>query len=120
MEGESGFRDREQSLLQELLTSDLDKMVLSTGGGVIERPENRALLKTVGNVVYLNAKLDQLVARTSKDKKRPLLNVANPAQRVKELFQRRDPLYREVADLVIDTERLSPKAVAEEILSSLN
>ncbi len=120
VEGEEGFRDREQSLLHELLSGEFGETVLATGGGVVERLANRELLKATGNVVYLNANLDQLIARTSKDKKRPLLNVENPTQRVKDLFHRRDPLYREVADIIIDTERRSPKTVADEILSSLN
>lgn len=119
VEGESGFRDREQNLLHELLSSDLNEFVLATGGGIVERPENRELLKSVKTVVYLHPDVEQLIIRTSKDKKRPLLAVENPAQRVRELFERRDPLYREVADLVIDTDRRAPKHVAETILSSL-
>ncbi|MGH1471773.1 MAG: shikimate kinase [Cellvibrionaceae bacterium] len=120
VEGEDGFRDREQALLRELLSSGLDNTILATGGGIVERSANRELLKSTENVVYLNANLDQLIARTSKDKKRPLLNVENPSERVKELFYRRDPLYRDVADAIINTERRSPKAVADEILSSLD
>ncbi|WP_460231227.1 shikimate kinase AroK [Aurantivibrio plasticivorans] len=119
VEGESGFRDREQQLLSELLDAH-ESCVIATGGGVVERDANRSLLSGRGDVVYLNASLSQLAQRTAKDKKRPLLQVNHPKQRIKELYQRRDPLYREVADHIIDTNAGNPKAVAQSIVSSLN
>ncbi len=113
MEGEEGFRLRETAVLSELLVGD--SMVIATGGGIVMRDENRTLLKGDGVVVYLTASIDQLVERTYKDKKRPLLQVDDPEAKIRELIALRDPLYTEVADLVVQTDRRSPKAVAQEI-----
>jgi len=113
MEGEEGFRLRETAVLSELLVGE--SMVIATGGGIVMRDENRALLKGDGVVVYLTASIDQLVERTYKDKKRPLLQVDDPEAKIRELIALRDPLYTEVADLVVQTDRRSPKAVAQEI-----
>jgi shikimate kinase len=113
MEGEEGFRLRETAVLSELLIAE--PMVIATGGGIVMRDENRALLKGDGVVVYLTASIDQLVERTYKDKKRPLLQVDDPEAKIRELIAQRDPLYTEVADLVVQTDRRSPKAVAQEI-----
>lgn len=113
MEGEEGFRLRETAVLSELLIAE--PMVIATGGGIVMRDENRALLKGDGVVVYLTASIAQLVERTYKDKKRPLLQVDDPEAKIRELIAQRDPLYTEVADLVVQTDRRSPKAVAQEI-----
>ena len=99
LEGESGFREREVALIQEL--SLRDDVVLATGGGAILRPESREALKQNGTVVYLNARVEDLYARTKHDKNRPLLQTANPQAKLLELFQQRDPLYREIADIII-------------------
>lgn len=115
VEGEQGFRDREAAVLAEL--SEERGVVLATGGGIVLRPENRQCMRSSGPVFYLTASVEQLVERTGKDKKRPLLQVDNPEQKIIELIQQRDPLYREVADYIIDTNRRSPKAVAQEIAS---
>lgn len=113
VEGEQGFRDREAAVLSEL---SLERgIVLATGGGIVLRDENRRAMKASGPVFYLTASVEQLLERTSKDKKRPLLQVDNPEQKIVELIEQRDPLYREVADFVIDTNRRTPKAVAQEI-----
>lgn len=117
VEGESGFRDREAAVLKEALEDD--HFVLATGGGIVTRDENRALLKQHGPVVYLTADIEQLVERTARDKKRPLLQVDNPRERIIQLFEERDPLYREVATVVVKTDRRSPKVVAEEIARQL-
>jgi len=114
VEGEQGFRDRETAVLKEL-AAERD-MVLATGGGIVLRAENRRCLQSAGPVFYLTASVEQLVERTSKDKKRPLLQVPNPEQKIIELIEQRDPLYREVADFVIDTNRRSPKSVVQEIV----
>lgn len=90
-------------------------MVLATGGGIVIREENRQLLKGDSIVVYLTASVDQLVERTHKDKKRPLLQVADPEAKIRELIAQRHPLYQDVADLVIQTDRRGPKAVAQDI-----
>lgn len=113
MEGEEGFRERETAVLRDL-THEQDA-VIATGGGIVMRPVNRELMKTAGMVVYLTASIDQLVERTSRDKKRPLLQVENPRQRIIDLITLRDPLYRETATVIVNTDRRSPKAVAQEI-----
>ncbi len=113
VEGEAGFRQRETSVLGELLQAEA--MVLATGGGIVMKDENRNLLKGDGVVVYLTASIDQLVERTYKDKKRPLLQVDDPEAKIRELIALRDPLYREVADIIVQTDRRSPRAVAQEI-----
>ena len=113
MEGEEGFRERETAVLTELSTET--NVVIATGGGIILREQNRTIMKSSGFVCYLTASIDQLVERTSRDKKRPLLQVENPRQKIIDLLSLRDPLYRDAADFVINTDRRSPKAVAQEI-----
>lgn len=117
VEGEEGFREREAAVLQQTLGRE--NLVLATGGGIVMRDDNRALLKRHRGVIYLTAEIEHLVERTAKDKKRPLLQVENPRQRIQELFDLRDPLYCEVADIIIKTDRRSPKLVAEEIMRRL-
>jgi shikimate kinase len=114
MEGEAGFRDRETAVLADLST-ELD-LVIATGGGIVLRPENRRMMKESGYVCYLTASTDQLVERTSRDKKRPLLQVENPRQKIIDLLEMRDPIYRESADFIINTDKRSPKMVAQEIV----
>ncbi len=118
VEGEAGFRNRESAILKELLQKD--KIVIATGGGVVVREENRKLLKNAGATIYLTTDIKQLIARTSRDKKRPLLQVENPQQRVIDLFNERDPWYRDVADYVIETDSQSPKSVAELVAKRLS
>ena len=113
MEGEEGFRDRESAVLEEL-SQDKD-IVVATGGGIILRPRNREIMKSSGYVCYLTASIEQLVERTARDKKRPLLQVENPRQKIIDLVSIRDPLYTQAADFVINTDRRSPKLVAQEI-----
>ncbi|MCX7165173.1 MAG: shikimate kinase [Rhodocyclales bacterium] len=101
IEGEQGFRDRESRVIAELATeSDL---VVATGGGVVLRSENRAALKQGGTVVYLHVLPRLLFERTRLDPNRPLLQVADPMKKIEELFAERDPLYRAVADVVINS-----------------
>lgn len=113
MEGEEGFRERESAVLDELARSE--NTVIATGGGIILKEHNREVMKASGYVCYLTASIDQLVERTARDKKRPLLQVENPRQKIIDLLALRDPLYREAADFVINTDRRSPKLVAQEI-----
>jgi shikimate kinase len=113
MEGEEGFRDRESAVLEEL--SRNKDTVIATGGGIILRQQNREVMKSSGYVCYLTASIEQLVERTSRDKKRPLLQVENPRQKIIDLVALRDPLYAEAADFVINTDKRSPKLVAQEI-----
>lgn len=116
VEGEAGFRDREQAVLAELVL--LDKTVVATGGGIVEREDNRKLLQSLNKVIYLTASIDQLVARTSKDKKRPLLQVPDPKAKIIELLARRDPLYRAAASMTLISDGLSPKTVAQKIVDA--
>jgi len=113
MEGEEGFRDRESAVLDEL--SKGKDVVIATGGGIILRQQNRDIMKSSGYVCYLTASIEQLVERTARDKKRPLLQVENPRQKIIDLVALRDPLYTEAADFVINTDKRSPKLVAQEI-----
>jgi shikimate kinase len=117
MEGEDGFRLREAAMLDEL--SQLDKTLLATGGGIIMKTENRRALASRGKVVYLMTSIDEQVRRTSRDKKRPLLNQPNPRSVLTNLMDQRHPLYEEIADYIIDTDGRSPKSVAQELARML-
>ncbi len=117
VEGEVGFRDREQAVLAEL--AERQDIVLSTGGGAVLRPENRACLQAHGHVVYLQTSVDQQLERTARDRNRPLLQTENPRQVLESLMAQRHPLYTEVADIVVKTDRRHPKAVAGEIRRQL-
>ena len=101
IEGEPGFRSRESAVLDELTV--LGNVVLATGGGAVLAPENRERLHTRGTVVYLRASVKDLLNRTRHDKNRPLLQTADPRASLNGLFETRDPLYREVAHITIDT-----------------
>lgn len=114
VEGESGFRIRESAVLEDL--TRLKNIVLATGGGAILSKENRKLLKEHGTVVYLRASIGDLWARTRHDKNRPLLQTEDPHARLAELFAARDPLYREVADIVVDTSKQSVICLVNHIL----
>jgi len=113
VEGEDGFRERESSVLDEMI--GMRSAVVATGGGIIMREHNRQLLRAQPLVVYLTASIEQLVERTYKDKKRPLLQVDDPKAKIVELFNLRDPLYREVASFVLMTDGRSPKYVVQAI-----
>jgi shikimate kinase len=118
VEGEDGFRDRESAVLKELMVDS--SLVLATGGGIVLREENRALLQQSASVViYLKADPEYLAQRTAKDKKRPLLQVDDPYQKILSLLEEREPLYQSVATHVIPTDTRSPKAIAQQIASSL-
>ena len=101
IEGESGFRARESAILNEL--SQKHDIVLATGGGAVLDPENRARLRQRGTVVYLRAAIKDLLHRTRHDRNRPLLQTKDPRARLTEIYELRDPLYRDVAHIVIDT-----------------
>lgn len=113
VEGEDGFRKREQAMIEELTA--LDEVVLATGGGAVLNEGNRANLMSRGFVVYLCAPVDLLVERTSRDRSRPLLQTDDLASRVEELLKERDPVYRGVADAVVQTDRRSARHVVREI-----
>lgn len=103
LEGEPGFRDREETVLTELVARS--NVVVSTGGGVVLRPSNRERLKQGGTVLYLHATPATLWERTRHSKHRPLLQAPDPFARVQELYAMRDALYREVADAVVESDR---------------
>ena len=116
-EGEAGFRDREESAIDDL--TQQSGILLATGGGVVMRTENRTHLASRGTVVYLRTSVEQQLARTSRDKNRPLLQTENPRQVLADLFSVRDPFYQEVADIVIQTDQRNPKNVVTEIMRRL-
>jgi shikimate kinase len=117
IEGESGFREREAESIAEL--TQLQGIVLGTGGGVILNPNNRKLLRRNGYVIYLRASPEELYSRTCHDKNRPLLQTADPLGKLRELYEIRDPLYREVADLVIDTSQQTVNSLLQLLLKEL-
>ncbi|MCQ4346344.1 shikimate kinase AroK [Pseudomonas stutzeri] len=117
VEGEQGFREREQAVIADLCRED--GLVLATGGGAILRPANREALRAGGRVVYLHTSVEQQLERTARDRNRPLLRTANPGQVLRELMAIRDPLYREIADVVIETDQRPPRLVVQEVLGRL-
>lgn len=117
IEGEPGFRTRESAVLEEL-TAQRD-IVLATGGGAVLLEANRRMLAGRGTVVYLHALPAVLFERVRQDKNRPLLATADPAARLRELYAVRDPLYRETADLVVETGRQSVQSLARELLGRI-
>ncbi len=94
-------------------------IVLATGGGAVMRPENRAALYRGGRVVYLHASVEQQINRTARDRNRPLLRAHDPGKVLRDLLALRDPLYREIADVVIETDERPPRMVVQEILERL-
>ncbi len=117
VEGEEGFRRREADIIDELTREK--KIVLATGGGAVLKPENRDNLQKRGTVVYLDTPVDLQYQRTRHDKKRPLIQLENPRQKLQALFLERDPLYRAIADLVVPTNEGDPKAVVKQIKAYL-
>jgi shikimate kinase len=112
-EGEAGFRRREARVIDEL--SQLDGIVLATGGGAVIDPDSRSRLGARGYVVYLCTSVEQQLKRTSRGRERPLLENADPAVVLDHLMTERDPLYREIADLVVNTDGRRVQTVAREI-----
>lgn len=101
-EGEAAFRDVEERVIGEILGAS-QMRVVATGGGSVLRPANRETMKAHATVVYLHTQPEDLARRLSRDTQRPLLQVADPRQRLRDLYAVRDPIYREVADIVVDT-----------------
>lgn len=117
IEGESGFRDREESVLDDL--TQRSQTVLATGGGVVEREVNRKHLRSRGFVVYLKSPVEALIQRTKHDRNRPLLQKENPEQVLRDLMQKREPWYLEMADLVIETQQVPVHRVVKKIVDQL-
>lgn len=111
LEGEPGFRERECHAIDEL--TQQNDLVLATGGGVVKLPDNRRWLHERGWVVYLRTRVDTQLERTAKDKNRPLLQQADPRSVLTRLLQEREPYYLETAHLVVDTDDVSPRALAD-------
>lgn len=117
LEGEAGFRKRESVVIDEL--TQLAGIVLATGGGAILDPANREHLGNRGKVIYLHASVNQQLKRTRMDRNRPLLQTEDPRARLEELMAIRDPLYREIATIVIDTDGMRVRDVVKKILEML-
>ena len=112
IEGETGFRSRESRVLAGVC--DAGGIVVATGGGSVLQPLNRTRMQAAGWIVYLHATANLIYSRTRTDRARPLLQVANPLARIRQLLEQRDPLYREIADLVVESGR-DPAAIINEI-----
>ncbi len=116
-EGEAGFRVRETRAIDELTRHS--QIVLATGGGAVISAENRKFLHERGIVVYLNASVDVQMIRTAKDKSRPLLQQPNPRQILQDLYQIRDPLYRQIAHIIMPTGHTYPRYMVNQLLRQL-
>lgn len=116
-EGEEGFRKREAKVIDDL--SKIEGLVLATGGGAVLDSQSRSFLGARGFVVYLYTTVDQQLARTQKGRERPLLGSGDRKQILEDLMQERDDLYREIADLIVETDGRKVKAVADEIVDRL-
>ncbi|GAA6184808.1 shikimate kinase AroK [Aliiglaciecola sp. NS0011-25] len=117
LEGEDGFRLREETVINDL--TDKQGIVLATGGGSIVSKNVRNRLSARGIVVYLQTTIDKQVARTQRDKRRPLLQKDDPEMVLRELAESRNPLYEEVADYIVDTDDQSARAVASQIIDKI-
>ncbi len=117
IEGEAGFRSRESAVINDL--SQKHGIVLATGGGAVLSPENREYLKNRGTVIYLRASVEDLWQRTRHDHNRPLLQTNDPRAKLVQLFEQRDPLYREVAGIIIDTSKQSAQSLVHDLEEKL-
>jgi shikimate kinase len=118
LEGEEGFRKRECAMIEQL--TERDGIVLATGGGAVLDEENRSRLRTRGFVIYLNAPIELLLERTARDKQRPLLQTDDPRAKLTALAAEREPLYQQVADMVVKTDRRTARHVVKEIVRRLS
>lgn len=116
-EGEQGFRHREALVIDELTSKK--NLVIATGGGAVTQSINRLHLKDRGIVIYLYTPVDIQLQRTYRDKNRPLLQVENPEKKLRELLKLRDPLYREVAHYIIETNQGAARDLAQKILNTI-
>ncbi|MBS3804843.1 MAG: shikimate kinase AroK [Oleiphilaceae bacterium] len=118
VEGEEGFRQRETAIFRELAGET--SLVLATGGGAVVTPENHDNLRHEAFVVYLKTSIEQQVERTRRDRNRPLLQNDDPEAVLKRLFRERDPLYTRLADLVMFTDRKSPRLVVRQLINLMD
>ncbi|MDT4823444.1 Shikimate kinase [compost metagenome] len=117
IEGEAGFRRREAAALEEC--TQRRNIILATGGGAILAAENRLRLRERGIVVYLRASVDELFRRTCRDRNRPLLATADPRGTLRDLMTLREPLYKEVADMVVETGSMPVHTLVKALLPQL-
>lgn len=117
IEGEAGFRDREEAMIQELC--EMSNIVIATGGGSLMRQTNREYIKNSGKVVYLKTSAEQLFSRIRHDKNRPLMQTDNPLQTLKDLLQAREKDYMETADLVVNTGRQRINITTQQIIAGI-
>ncbi len=117
IEGEQGFRDRESNALSELLSEN--NRVIATGGGSVLRSENRQLLKQKGYIVFLDTTVNQQMQRLRRDKKRPLLQTENPRERLESMFAERRPIYLDLADFAVKTDKRMARRLASDIINQL-
>jgi len=117
LEGETGFRKREREMIDELTRHP--GIVLATGGGAVLAPLNRQNLASRGQVIYLHASVEQQLKRTAHDHNRPLLQTENPKLKLQELMETRDPLYREIADLIVETDDRKVRDVVQQLVKSI-
>jgi shikimate kinase len=118
LEGEDGFRAREESVINDL--TDKQGIVLATGGGSVASKAVRNRLSARGIVVYLQTTIDKQVARTQRDKRRPLLQNDDPEAVLRKLAEERNPMYEDAADYIVDTDEQSARAVANQIIEKIN
>ncbi|MFT5483087.1 MAG: shikimate kinase [Halieaceae bacterium] len=116
VEGEEGFRKREMKVIDEM--TERNGILLATGGGVVEYPENRRALSARGYVIYLYTSIEEQLRRTKRDTRRPLLQGEDSETVLRELMVHRDPFYRDIADYVIDTDGCSPRSVAQKLAAA--
>lgn len=119
MESEQGFREREKEMIEKL--TQLDGIVLSTGGGAVVTAKNRQYLSDNGVIVYLKVSLDEQFERTQRRKegKRPMIETDNPYESLKQLNTEREPIYESIAHLVYSTDKLVPRSIAAKILKDI-
>jgi shikimate kinase len=117
VEGEKGFRDRESNALNELLSEN--NRVIATGGGSVLRKTNQQLLKQKGYIVFLDTSINQQMQRLRRDKKRPLLQTENPRERLESLLAERRPIYLDLADLAVKTDKRMARRLAADIINQL-
>lgn len=115
LEGMDGFRQREMKMIDEL--SQMQNIILSTGGGCVEVPETREYLRQRGAVVYMEVSLETQLKRLKRDKKRPLLQAGNPQDVLVQLWEEREPYYEEISDFTVITDHRSVRDVCEDILA---
>lgn len=117
IEGEHGFRERESDALNELLSQN--NRVIATGGGSVLRPQNQQLLKQKGFIIFLDTSVAQQLRRLARDKKRPLLQTENPRERLEAMFVERHPIYLDLADLAVKTDKRVARRLADDIINQL-